>query len=365
MDENAFPPIGEIDPKLSKAEFEARFHLPLLHVIGQHAQRLQEYQKANHFEGEGLFDWAKKGFEVVKNVIQNVSKPQPAGYTTIQNLLKDHGTATVNSITIYRAPIQSYINSVLNTLSAGTFDKALKEQQYDNLFHLYSIITLSDGYSFRFEKKDYVSVDPVNIDPNSEKQDVQITNKITLNDFVNNTIKKMGEDNFYKYSAFDHNCQDFMINLLQANNLLNDTLKTFILQDAGAILKKLPSYMNSIANTATNVANFFNKLKGKGDFDDDHVVSEDEELEENKEGGKIVIKRKGDLKQFGYSSKKPSKERKQAISKAIAQYGHLSISRKLQALANLNVNKPELNKIFSKDAKYARSLGEQQITSQK
>ena len=41
----------------------------------------------------------------------------------------------------------------------------------------------------------------------------------------------MGKENFYRYSAYNNNCQTFISNILKANNLLTYELNNFIVQN--------------------------------------------------------------------------------------------------------------------------------------
>ena len=72
---------------------------------------------------------------------------------------------------------------------------------------------------------------------------------------------------------------------------------------------------------------------------------------------KIPIKRKGDLKKYGYAVKKSDKERKIAVALAVREYGHLTVMRKLLALSVLQKKRyPEYSKKFHKNSRFAMSL---------
>ena len=67
--------------------------------------------------------------------------------------------------------------------------------------------------------------------------------------------------------------------------------------------------------------------------------------------------KKGDLTQFGYSSKSPERSRHSAIKKAVKESGAVTIERKLNALAVYNKNtNPKLSKEFKQDSLYAATL---------
>lgn len=61
--------------------------------------------------------------------------------------------------------------------------------------------------------------------------------------------------------------------------------------------------------------------------------------------------KQGELKALGYSTKSSPISRHRALNKAIKIYGLISVIRKINILANLNINKP-IFKIYKSDLKY-------------
>jgi hypothetical protein len=67
--------------------------------------------------------------------------------------------------------------------------------------------------------------------------------------------------------------------------------------------------------------------------------------------------KKGELKIFGYSSKKSEAVRRTSIRKAANEYGALPVERKLNALAVYNSKRsPILSNLFKQDSLYAANL---------
>jgi len=83
--------------------------------------------------------------------------------------------------------------------------------------------------------------------------------QIKLLDFVNNTIKSMGEKNYFDYDAFNNNCQNYIMSCLSSNGLLNSELKGFIYQDVQEMIQKLPRYVQKIAKFATKAGSVVDK----------------------------------------------------------------------------------------------------------
>jgi hypothetical protein len=187
---------------------------------------------------------------------------------TINKLLEQYGNRQIESITIYRKPIQSYINQVLNTLSLGQLNKNLKEANYDKLFHLYMIVKLSYYEYILIEKNERINIHKVNkIDNMIENKEINNINNLTINEMLNNTINRIGNDNFYTYKAHSWNCQNFIMNVLKSNNLLDNELMDFILQDTEKIFYKM-GYLKPISDMVTDTAATLNIIKEGGKIND-------------------------------------------------------------------------------------------------
>ena len=72
---------------------------------------------------------------------------------------------------------------------------------------------------------------------------------------------------------------------------------------------------------------------------------------------RIKIKRKNDLKQYGYAVKASLVVRRRAIQQAVRQYGSLSVYRKLNALYVMNKNRaPHTAAVFKRDRNFAHTF---------
>ena len=72
------------------------------------------------------------------------------------------------------------------------------------------------------------------------------------------------------------------------------------------------------------------------------------------QSGKVIGSlNKGSLKKYGYNAHVSKEERHKALKKAIAEYGPLTVFRKLAAVAALTIRTvPEAHKIFVSDQKW-------------
>lgn len=181
----------------------------------------------------------------------------------VSQLLRNKGSLRIVDISyICREPINSIIDKLFNVLSLGKFDEAKKKLGYDDMFHLYLVLKLENGESIRIEKNQ-----DINIITNPQlKGDILKINlndkKFNLAESLENTRKVMGKEKFIKYDAFNNNCQDFVLAWMKGNGLIdsNQQAVQFIKQKADELLKQMPQYISTIANTTTQTGSYINRF---------------------------------------------------------------------------------------------------------
>jgi hypothetical protein len=88
-------------------------------------------------------------------------------------------------------------------------------------------------------------------------------NQFTLNQLLDNG-KKIQGDNFFKYSAFNNNCQLFIKDILQGSNLYNPEINKFVFQDL-TTLENEARIASKVSDFITNTASRINTfVMGKG-----------------------------------------------------------------------------------------------------
>lgn len=184
---------------------------------------------------------------------------------TITKLLEKYGDIEIDTITIYRKPIQSYIYNVLNILSLGQLKANMKNLNYDNLFHLFMIVKIKNEINILIEKNERINVVLTTDIKNQFENKKIFVNNLTINQMFKNTLEKIGNYNFYTYKAHIYNCQNFLINLLKHNNLLNNELNDFILQDVEKLFYKM-NYIKPISDFTTKLAATYDIIKQGGNI---------------------------------------------------------------------------------------------------
>jgi hypothetical protein len=183
----------------------------------------------------------------------------------VKNMLETYGTQNITNINVCRVPIRRGLLNALNFLSAGKIYKNEKELGYDNLFHLFMVLTLENGTKLSLEKNEIVNLKPYTTPrENSECRPMSVGMKtITLNELIDNVEKRMGTRT-YHYDVISNNCQVFLTNILQASGLSNSDIESFINQDVKEVLKGIPRTMISIAGIAMKLLERMRFLTGEG-----------------------------------------------------------------------------------------------------
>jgi hypothetical protein len=185
----------------------------------------------------------------------------------VKSFLKRYGNEEITTIRVFRKPIDSYVNTLLNVTTFGQFQSNARRLKYDNIFHVGLILEFGAGKNATLQKLERVEF--------SEKEAKELLRfrtsglefspvdmrgkKITISEFINNTIRYMTLKKFVSYSVMN-NCQVFALSLLDANGMLSGENQAFIRQDANQLFRKLGIFkiisdkLTGIASSAVTVA---------------------------------------------------------------------------------------------------------------
>jgi hypothetical protein len=158
----------------------------------------------------------------------------------VKDILSKYGNQILSSVTIVRSPFSSRLTSIINTLCFGTLKKKLQNSHYEKLFHIKLVFTTKEGTTLMIEKNEAINmkVNPV-LPKDSESKTIPIIQlKLSVNTMLDNT-KKLMKCNFFSYSVCDNNCQDFILAILNSNNMGNQEDRTFVKQNIKKIFSNL------------------------------------------------------------------------------------------------------------------------------
>lgn len=165
-----------------------------------------------------------------------------------RKLLEEVGDEKITKLTLWRQPIS--VNSILKFLKLN--------KSYDDLFHL--AININDKYNL--DKQSVLTFERGK--PKGETLEIPVNKDITIDELVQRTKKRMGNEGYSSYSV-RNNCQQFLLNVLSANGLMTTDARKFIEQDVEKILQDLPAYSEVVANFFTKAQAIKNRLQeGEG-----------------------------------------------------------------------------------------------------
>ena len=154
----------------------------------------------------------------------------------INNFLKLHGNKQIRRIIVSRIPVSAKVQYLAEIITAGGWSSNMKKLNYDEIYHLFLLVELDDGLLFKIEKNSRVDI-TLNNNKLGDTM-INITDiDNTLNDMFDNAEKLFGGERLYRYDPFKTNCQVLLIDLLTAINKITPELRTYIMQNAAALVE--------------------------------------------------------------------------------------------------------------------------------
>jgi hypothetical protein len=196
----------------------------------------------------------------------------------VRNLLDLVGDERILRIQLGRTPVQAVLITILNFLSDSKFSDKQLELGYDEIYHNYLLITITNSKKLdvlqhilgnagqnttptsilKLEKVQRIALQyPTPPDDFIEVYDIPLIpdKPMTLNRLISTASNV--DENFYSYDAAENNmCQTFVGNIIEINGLTHNildqaTLTALKQQDAKALITTLGSRA-SIVKTATD-----------------------------------------------------------------------------------------------------------------
>ena len=188
--------------------------------------------------------------QYINTIIQGRNDYQPK----VRNMITTYGNHNIIKMVIVRNPLSALLTASLNVVSLGAFSRRFSRLPYDKLFHLQLFITLENNTTLSLEKNEVINMvlNPKLPNGSQQKQINEIPHGITLNSLLENG-KNIQDGKWFKYSAYDNNCQDFIMALLKGSNIGNEQDYNFVKQDTASLFKN-DTLLRKTANTVTDLA---------------------------------------------------------------------------------------------------------------
>ena len=168
------------------------------------------------------------------------------------NYLRRVSEERVRQITVLRSPLPAVMEAGIDALSNGKWTELKNEAGYDVFYHLAVVINgriLIEKNSYGINIYEYEPYMAESIDVPRELISNLSNTVYGMLDLTEKTMK----GNYFSYSPFRNNCQNFIYNFLQSNNVINDRLISFIYQPIDELVAKLDSYVEPAVNLASSL----------------------------------------------------------------------------------------------------------------
>ena len=165
---------------------------------------------------------------------------------SVDRYLREHGDEPIIQIIISRNVVSSLITGTLKVISP----QFREMNGNDKLYHLKFLIKTSRS-NLSLEKYEVISISPYKMDNKCENMNVTISSGLTLNILSSNTRQLMGNGKFLGYQSDRNNCQNFILAILQSNNMANSQNIFFTKQSTQELFS---TSLRKITNTVTDIA---------------------------------------------------------------------------------------------------------------
>ena len=211
-----------------------------------------------------IFDNIKEAIQSVPTKLNNVSS----------QTVHEFGEYPIQSAFLVRTPIEKVFTRALNVISAGKFSELQDKHDIPVLYHV-AFVGSFNNKNILIEKNEVINVDKFkqsDIKKNTETLRLTLKSYPTLAQILTNTVNYMGDTNFFDYDALGadgkrNNCQDFVMALLDSNNMATPEAKNFIYQNITPITKELPNVVAKAVKVITQAGSVVSRLIGRGKQD--------------------------------------------------------------------------------------------------
>jgi hypothetical protein len=217
------------------------------------SQGARKIRNSHEKKGEGivsdLADVALFGIPQVKTGMREVILGRKDYPPQMKQILKKDGKQKIIDMFVERVPLPKLFEAVADFLS---FHKFTDNNMYDILYHVRLVCKLQNGTTYTIEKHPHrVQIIKYN-PPRKGAQFMPVHGSFpTLQELLDKTRDKMGIEQFNLYRVAELNCQNFVNNILTANNLNTTELEKFIMQNISSIFKDT-EYLKFMANIITD-----------------------------------------------------------------------------------------------------------------
>ena len=189
--------------------------------------------------------------DVAGSSIMDFFKGRQGPSPQVREFLARYGDMQIKEMRVCRKPIQKVLDIILNVFSFNEWQRRKRDLHYDQVFHLYILVKLSDNKTYLLEKNEVVTMKSYKPESGTDCVPITISNDLTLFQLIKKGEEFQGNDKFWLYNAKSNNCQVFVMMVLLGSRLGNDDVYTFVKQNTDYLVNGI---LERISNVATDVA---------------------------------------------------------------------------------------------------------------
>jgi hypothetical protein len=183
----------------------------------------------------------------------------------VKDIVNKFGNDEISRIEIWKKPVNTILLKAMSMLSFGEFEKRVKKEGFDALYHLQLVAKTVYDKNILIEKNEVINTE---LKPKKSNDTIvmridSVKPGLTINMLLDNARKLMGDQNYFKYNASKSNCQDFCIGLINGSNLSNPQIQGFVKQDTKKLFEGL-SFLRKASNTTTDIGAYANVIMSGG-----------------------------------------------------------------------------------------------------
>lgn len=198
----------------------------------------------------------KSAIKILGDTARDVASKYPP---QVKNVLLNHGTHKIVDIKLCKEVVSENTEFLLKALAGkNTWEDAKKKYGFDKFYHLFMIITIENGSKLQVEKNAVIRMSEMQR-PCPDALDLGAPSQsITVNEMMDRTRQRIGDNDFFTYDPFSNNCQAFIRQLLVTMGQYNSSAQDFVFQDIQGLREELPSYTKYLAKGLSDVGSFLN-----------------------------------------------------------------------------------------------------------
>lgn len=154
-----------------------------------------------------------------------------------KKLLDLYGNYKLTKIYLIRQPFSKFITFLLNIFTLYNYEKLINESQDNFPYHTLLVfeIKLQNGMKklLLLEKNNCINIsENFFINNTQEVKEINVRNKnYTINNILNTTQKRLGNEKYFNWHLYKNNCQEFTKEILKTISKYTKSNKEFIFRD--------------------------------------------------------------------------------------------------------------------------------------